>query len=139
MRAPKAAAAAVLLGLAGFGCGSDATADVVADLSASLGDAGDLGEPAGDDDAGAAFFVSVGPGGGNRFSPQTLFVPVGARVTWLWVNGVHGVVSDDDPPAFPPSPVQSGGRYSVTFATAGQLGYHCSVHGLMMTGVIVVQ
>jgi plastocyanin len=139
-RALAAALAATCLWLAGTGCGDDSE-PLVLDLSASMPDA--AVEP----DAGAELedgglpqlTVSVGAGGGNRFFPRTVFVPAGASLTWIWISGVHGVVSDDDPPAFPRSPTMSGGQHTVSFATPGQYGYHCSVHGSMMTGVVIVE
>jgi plastocyanin len=138
-RAAIALAAAALLATAGFGCGDDTAIELTPlDLQAPTPDASDLALPA-DDDAGMHVQVSVGAGGGNRFSPETIFVPAGGSVAWVWVNGVHGVVSDDTPPAFAPSDEQSGGTFVVTFATAGQFGYHCSVHGTMMSGVVIVQ
>lgn len=132
-------AASALLALAGFGCGDDTALELQpVDMHAPTPDASDLAPPA-YDDAGLHVQVSVGAGGGNRFSPQTIFIPVGGTVTWVWVNGVHGVVSDDKPPAFAPSDEQSGGTFAVTFPTAGQFGYHCSVHGTMMSGAVIVQ
>jgi plastocyanin len=140
-RTAAALLAAGLVGLAGSGCG-DSNDPVVLDLSATPADAApepdDAGAPT--DDGGAALVtVSVGAGGGNLFSPRTVFIPAGGSVTWVWISGVHGVVSDDDPPAFERSPTQAGGRHTATFETAGQYGYHCSVHGRMMTGVVVVE
>jgi plastocyanin len=135
--------AAAGLWVATGGCGdSGPTTLVPLDLSAvapaDLGPEEDAGLP--DEDGGVtAYVVAVGAGGGNRFQPQTLFVPAGTTVTWTWISGVHGVVSDDDPPAFERSPTQAGGQHQATFATPGQFGYHCSVHGRMMTGVIVVE
>lgn len=135
-----AAAALALLAASGFGCGDDSVLELMPlDLQAPMPDASDLGLPAPDDGGGAVVQVSVGAGGGNRFSPETVFVPAGGRVGWVWVNGVHGVVSDDMPPAFAPSDEQSGGTFVVTFPTPGQFGYHCSVHGTMMSGVVIVQ
>jgi plastocyanin len=133
--------AAAFLWLAGGGCG-DSAEPMVLDLSATppmdQGTQDDAGVS--DDDGGVArFTVAVGAGGGNRFQPRTLFIAAGESVTWVWISGVHGVVSDDDPPAFERSPTQAGGQHTVTFANPGQYGYHCSVHGTMMTGVIIVE
>ena len=131
--------ALALLAAAGFGCGDDTVIELQPlDLSAPTPDANDLSLPL-IDDAGLTAIVSVGAGGDIRFEPQTTFVHPGGSVTWVWVNGVHGVVSDDQPAAFPPSAEQSGGNYVVMFPTAGQFGYHCSVHGTMMSGVVIVQ
>jgi plastocyanin len=85
----------------------------------------------------------------NAFMPANLTVKPGASVTWNWNtcsggdgygNGEtcvpHSVVLDDGSAT---SIVQSTGRYSHQFATAGAYTYHCSVHGAGMSGKIVVQ
>jgi plastocyanin len=87
----------------------------------------------------SAAVVTVGPGGGNSFSPATVTIHATESVTWNWVTGLHSVVSDSAPKAFPDSPTQSAGQYTVTFMTAGTYPYHCGVHGTMMTGTVVVQ
>lgn len=87
----------------------------------------------------SAAVVAVGPGGANVFSPATVTIHAGERVTWDWVTGTHSIESDDTPPAFPASSPQSAGQYAVTFSTAGTYGYHCGVHGTMMTGTVLVQ
>ena len=132
-------AALALLVAAGFGCGDDTVFELQPlDLAVPPADANDLALPV-IDDSGLAAIVSVGAGGDNRFSPETIFIDAGGSVTWVWVNGVHSVVSDDLPAAFPASPAQDGGNYVVNFPTKGQLGYHCSVHGSAESGVVIVQ
>jgi plastocyanin len=135
-----AAAATALVLAGGGGCG-DSPQPIVLDLSAipDLGPEPDDGGVPVDDGGMPLPTVAVGAGGGNVFSPRTVFVPAGGSLTWVWIAGVHGVVSDDDPPAFERSPTQAGGQHTVTFATPGQYGYHCSVHGRMMTGVVIVE
>ena len=76
---------------------------------------------------------------GYLWTSSTVTIQHGQSVTWSWVSGVHGVVSDSSPKAFPDSPTQASGQYTATFATAGSYPYHCAVHGAMMTGTIVVQ
>ena len=138
-RAATCLAALVLLAAAGFGCGDDTVVELQPlDLSVPAPDANDLALPI-VDDSGLAAIVSVGAGGGDRFSPETIFLNAGGSVTWVWINGVHGVVSDDTPPSFSPSPEQDGGNYVVMFPVKGQFGYHCSVHGSMMSGAVIVQ
>ena len=87
----------------------------------------------------SAGVVMVGPGGANVFSPATVTIQAGQSVTWDWVTGTHSIVSDDTPAAFTPSSPQAAGQYTVTFPTAGTYGYHCGVHGSMMTGTVLVQ
>ena len=87
----------------------------------------------------AAATVTVGPGGGNAFVPAMVSIHAGDSVTWNWVTGTHSIVSDDMPPAFAASPVQSAGQFTVAFMNAGTFKYHCGIHGTMMTGTVVVQ
>ena len=126
-----------LLGLGVCGCGDDCAAPCAVyfpDMSvpADLARINDLAIT-------SAGVVMVGPGGVNVFSPATVTIKAGERVTWDWVTGTHSIVSDDDPPAFAASSPQAAGQYTVTFPTAGSYGYHCGVHGTMMTGTIIVQ
>jgi plastocyanin len=83
----------------------------------------------------------------NYFSPGTLAVPMGQAVTWTWNTcgsdpyGTgqtcvsHGIVFDDGTT----SATQQDGSFSRTFTTKGTYPYHCSVHGVAMSGTITVQ
>lgn len=134
-RSAVALAAAGALALA-VGC-SDTTPGFVAphpDLSvpADLASVNDLAIT-------SAGVVMVGPGNQNVFSPPTVTIHAGQSVTWSWISGIHSIVSDDTPPAFDASARLAVGQYTVMFPTAGSYGYHCGVHGTMMTGTVVVQ
>jgi plastocyanin len=82
----------------------------------------------------------------NRYSPANDSVAVGAMLTWTWNSctgdGYGGTactshsVKFDDGPA---SPIQDGGTFKRTFATAGTYTYHCAVHGTAMAGKVIVQ
>ena len=129
-------AAAALLALALAGCGDDAAGPPVFDLTVIV----DMAQPILKDmTITSAGVVMVGPGNVNAFVPSTVTIMAGQSVTWNWVSGTHGIVSDDTPSSFSPSPVQSSGQYTLMFANAGTFGYHCSVHGTMMSGTIVVK
>ncbi len=93
--------------------------------------------------------TSVGGGGGgggstsksiaiadNYFSPSATTVPVGSTVTWTWNGANNHNVTFDDGTA---SGTQSSGTYDRTFSTAGTYKYHCTVHGLSMSGSVTVQ
>jgi plastocyanin len=72
----------------------------------------------------------------NRFTPQQFGVAAGGSVTWIWGgNNLHNVTFDDGPA----SPTQQNGRYQRQFSAAGTYAYHCTVHGLSMSGSVVVQ
>jgi plastocyanin len=73
------------------------------------------------------------------FSPGTLTVPVGTRVTWTNRDfEVHTVTADDTPPTFKSAGLDTDDSFSFTFNKAGTYSYHCSLHP-HMTGKIVVQ
>jgi plastocyanin len=100
--------------------------------------------------AGAATAtVSVGEGG-NHFAPNSITVAVGDTVTWNWASGFHSVTEaggsfDSGAHGSPGSP------FSMTFNSAGEIYYYCSVHATAadandagidagkMVGEIVVQ
>lgn len=67
-------------------------------------------------------------------------VATGGTVTWTWTEaGTHTVRFDDA--GFPESPAFSddGSVFSTSFPDAGSYTYDCGVHGLGMTGTIVVK
>ncbi len=75
----------------------------------------------------------------NVFNPSTLSVPVGSNVTWEWGStaGIpHNVTFED---GHPPSPDQTSGTYSRTFAATGDYAYVCTIHAAQgMAGVVSV-
>jgi plastocyanin len=82
----------------------------------------------------------------NMFTPGTKTIAVGAAVKWAWnsctgdsYNGQtctsHSVTFDDGTT----SATQDQGTFVRTFNTAGTYNYHCSVHGIAMSGTITVQ
>jgi plastocyanin len=80
--------------------------------------------------------VTVGPGGTLTYAPQTVDIAAGGTVTWTWAGGVlHSVTSDT---GLFDSGIKSTGTFTVTFPTAGTFPYHCAVHGLVMSGTVVV-
>jgi len=65
---------------------------------------------------------------------------VNGTVTWIWTEaGDHSVIFDNQD--LPMSEVISaaGSQHAVTFPAAGSFDYICSVHGLQMTGTVVVR
>jgi plastocyanin len=65
-------------------------------------------------------------------------VPVGATVTWTWTGAnPHDVLFTDG--TTNKSVVQRTGTYTRQFPGAGTYDYHCSVHGLGMSGRVTVQ
>jgi plastocyanin len=71
------------------------------------------------------------------FGPTTLTVAVGTTVTWINHDDIpHTVVSNDK--AFKSKVLDTGEKFSFTFAKAGEYPYFCSIHP-KMTGKVVVQ
>lgn len=72
----------------------------------------------------------------NRFTPEQLFVEVGALVTWLNNDPVPHTVTFDDL-SFDRDLPDLGTTTSRTFGTNGTFGYRCKVHPSMRGSVIV--
>ena len=71
------------------------------------------------------------------FKAPVTTVKVGTTVTWTNGDDIpHTVVSKDG--VFKSKVLDTGDRFSFTFAKAGQFGYYCSLHP-HMTGTIVVK
>ncbi len=71
------------------------------------------------------------------FSPATLTVPAGTKVTWINRDDVpHTVVSTEK--KFKSPALDTDEEFSYTFADPGAYEYFCSIHP-KMTGKIVVQ
>jgi len=81
---------------------------------------------------------------GEAFSPQTIKVKKGTKVTWTNNDSIgHNVVADDAKNAagMPTtnSLISKGGTYSFTFNTTGTFSYHCTPHPFMTGTVEVVE
>lgn len=74
---------------------------------------------------------------GFAFSPTSLTVNTGTKVTWKFEDSTaHNVDSTSN--AFPKSKdISSGGSYSFTFNTAGTYSYICSIHPFMKGSLTV--
>ena len=71
------------------------------------------------------------------FNQATLTVKQGTTVTWTNGDDIpHTVVAKDG--SFKSKVLDTGDRFSFTFAKPGQFGYFCSIHP-HMTGTIVVK
>jgi plastocyanin len=64
-------------------------------------------------------------------------VTVGTTVTWTWSGAnPHDVLFDDGTRS---AILQRTGTYTRQFGAAGTYNYHCSIHGLGMSGRVTVQ
>jgi plastocyanin len=71
------------------------------------------------------------------FSPASLTVKMGTKVTWTNKDSVtHTVTADQG--AFDSGQLAPGQSFSFTFSKAGTYSYHCNIHP-SMTATIVVQ
>ncbi len=74
-----------------------------------------------------------------RFSPRTLTVAAGTRVTWVNRDDVpHTATGSRRPRAFDSGTLDTDGRFSFVFATPGTYDYFCAVHP-HMTGQVIVK
>lgn len=72
-----------------------------------------------------------------NFTPATVTVAAGAKVTWVNKDDVpHTVTSDDK--LFGSRAMDTDDKFSFTFQKPGTYSYYCSVHP-KMTGKIVVK
>ena len=81
-------------------------------------------------------------GNGNQtFSPSTVTIPQGMRVTWVWNDpATHTTTSDPGQSDSWDSGFRSGTgtQFSHTFNGAGTFTYICQVHGPAMSGTVTV-
>ena len=71
------------------------------------------------------------------FKAPALTVKRGTTVTWTNADDIpHTVVAKDG--SFKSKVLDTGDRFSFTFAKTGQFGYLCSIHP-HMTGVVIVK
>ncbi len=76
----------------------------------------------------------------NSFSPGSLTVKAGTKVTWTWEGkNPHSVVGKFDGQEVKSQQLTGAGTFDFTFAKVGTFEYQCGVHGAAMTGKVVVQ
>jgi plastocyanin len=131
--------AVVALALAGCGGAGEPVEPV--DNSGDTGPTGSTGTTGGGGTGG-------GGGGGstsnqitvvdNNFSPGTTTVTPGTTVTWTWAAGNYSDHNVTFETLNQSSPSQTTGMYQVTFSTAGNFAYRCTIH-VGMNGNVVVQ
>ena len=72
------------------------------------------------------------------FSPSTLQVNINATVTWVNDdNTVHTVTSDNG--SFDSGDMAPGAKFTYTFTNTGTFNYHCTIHGVAMSGTLIVK
>ena len=89
--------------------------------------------------SGATVNVDVGPDGSMSYSPSPVSITAGDTVQWTWKSTFHSVTSDSVQEPYD-SKVQTSLPFSFshTFSTPGSFPYHCTYHGLIMSGSVHV-
>ncbi len=116
---------------------------VAASLALMVGCSGGYGSPATKTTTATGPTTTTQAAGGSAvtisgfaFSPATLNVAVGTKVTWTNKDGTtHTVTSDTN--VFDAGNIADGASYSYTFNTAGTFPYHCKIHTYMKGTVVV--
>ncbi len=70
------------------------------------------------------------------FTPPTLTVPVGTKVTWVNHDDVPHIVTNTDKRFVSPV-LDTDEKFSYTFTTPGTYNYYCSIHPKMTAKIIV--
>lgn len=74
----------------------------------------------------------------NFFEPSSVTIAAGGTVNWTWVPAVsnsHNVTFSTGTN----SATQASGTFSRSFPTAGTYNYNCTIHGVAMSGTVVVE
>lgn len=70
------------------------------------------------------------------FTPPTLTIPVGTRVTWINHDDVPHIIMNTDKRFVSPV-LDTDERFSYTFTSPGTYTYYCSIHPKMTARIIV--
>lgn len=71
------------------------------------------------------------------FGPQALTVSAGTTVTWVNQDDIPHTIVSSDGKSFRSKVLDTGDRFSFTFARPGRFGYFCSIHPHMIGTVLV--
>ena len=72
------------------------------------------------------------------YSPATKTVAKGTVVTWTNNDGYAHTVTSNDGTTFNSGTIDAGKTYSYTASVAGTFEYHCLIHGIAMSGTLIV-
>ena len=72
------------------------------------------------------------------YSPATKTVAKGTVVTWTNNDGYAHTVTSNDGTSFNSGNIDAGKTYSYTASVAGTFEYHCLIHGIAMSGTLIV-
>ena len=72
------------------------------------------------------------------FSPASKTVANGTVITWNNEDSYSHTVTSDDGFSFSSSTIKGGDKYVSTATKAGTFKYHCTIHGMAMSGTLIV-
>jgi plastocyanin len=75
---------------------------------------------------------------GMSFSPASKTVAKGSVVKWTNNDSYAHTVTSNDGTTFDSGNIAGNGTYSYTADTAGTFNYHCTIHGMVMSGTLIV-
>jgi len=75
---------------------------------------------------------------GMSFSPASKTVVKGTVVKWTNNDSYAHTVTSNDGKSFDSGNIAGGASYTYTAATVGTFDYHCTIHGLAMSGTLIV-
>jgi len=70
------------------------------------------------------------------FTPPTLTIPIGTKVTWVNHDDEPHIVRNTDKRFVSPV-LDTDDKFSYTFTTPGTYAYYCSIHPVMTAKIIV--
>ena len=75
----------------------------------------------------------------NFFQSDSIGIPIGGAVRWIWNSGTHNVTEVAGPATFPGSATQSAGATygPLVFNVAGTYTYECTLHAGMIAKITV--
>ncbi len=76
---------------------------------------------------------------GMAFTPSTITVKKGTKITWTNKDGYNHTVTADDGSTFNSGNLSDGGNFSFTPSVEGTINYHCSIHQGMKAKIVVTQ
>jgi len=117
------------------------TALLLAACGGSSSGGGDTCTPKGGSTSGTGSQVvkiNPDPNTVGRYDPSNVSVTKGQTVEWDWVdNSAQHSVTSDDNTTFDSGLCNAGAKFVVTFNSAGDFKYHCTIHS-GMTGEIKI-
>ncbi len=72
------------------------------------------------------------------FAPASVTVTKGTVVKWQNNDGYAHTVDSNDGITFSSGNINGGNSFTYTTTVAGTFNYHCLIHGLPMSGVLIV-